>query len=113
MALIAVALDSSPLGLVTQKTGKSPVGDACRAWMENLLVQGVRVYVPEVADYEVRRELVRAGKINSVRELDRLKSALNFLPISSAAMLLAADLWATSRPEAERYPVYYTNTRYI
>ena len=97
MALLAVALDSSPLGLVTQKTGKSPDGDACRLWMEKLLVQGVRVYVLEVADYEVRRELIRAKKPGSIVRLDRLKQLARYLPITTDVMLEAAALWAQAR----------------
>jgi len=97
MALVAVALDSSPLGLVTQKTGKSLNGDACRVWMENLLVQGVRVYVPEVADYEVRRELIRTKNPGSIARLDRLKQFARYLPITTDVMLEAAELWAQSR----------------
>jgi len=97
MALVAVALDSSPLGLVTQKTGKSLNGDACRVWMENLLVQGVRVYVPEVADYEVRRELIRTKNPGSIARLDRLKQFARYLPITTDIMLEAAELWAQSR----------------
>ena len=97
MALTTVVLDSSPLSLVTQKAGKSPDGDACRAWMESLLAQGVRVYVPEVADYEVRRELIRAKKTSSVARLDRLKQLARYLPISTDVMLVAADLWAQAR----------------
>ncbi len=76
MALVAVILDSSPLGLITQKSGKSPDGDACRAWMEN--AHGVRIYVPEVADYEVRRELIRAQKHGSIVRLDRQQSPDDF-----------------------------------
>ena len=97
MALLAVALDSSPLGLVTQKTGKSPEGDACRLWMENLLAHGVKVYVPEVADYEVRRELIRAKKSDSIVRLDRLKQLARYLPITTDVMLEAAALWAQAR----------------
>lgn len=97
MALLAVALDSSPLGLVTQKTGKSSDGDACRVWMENLLIQGVRVYIPEVADYEVRRELVRAKNPGGITRLDRLKQLARYLPITTGVMLEAAELWAQAR----------------
>ena len=97
MALTVVVLDSSPLSLVTQKAGKSPDGDACRTWMESLLAQGVRVYVPEVADYEVRRELIRARKTSSVARLNRLKQLARYLPITTDMMLEAADLWAQAR----------------
>ncbi len=95
--LLAAALDSSPLGLVTQKAGKSAEGDACRLWMENLLTQGIRIYVPEIADYEVRRELLRAGKPTGVLRLDLLKQLARYVPLTAAAMQEAAALWAQVR----------------
>ena len=63
--------------------------------MEQCWAAGHTIYIPEVIDYELRRELLRANKTNSVRKLDGLKAILRFLPITNAAMLLAADLWAS------------------
>jgi len=53
--------------------------------------------LPEIADYEVRRELLRAGKVAGIGRLDELKSRLTYLPISTLVMLLAADFWAEAR----------------
>lgn len=90
-----ILLDSTPLGLlsVPVRGTAAPIAD----WAAACLAAGHEIYVPEVIDYELRQELLRAGKFDSIRGLDRLKSALRFLPITSAAMLLAADLWAMSR----------------
>lgn len=66
-------------------------------WTTACLVAGHKLYIPEVIDYELRRELLRSGKANSIKKLDSLKTTLRFLPINSAAMLLAADLWAKAR----------------
>ena len=90
-----ILLDSSPLGLLSQPVRGTALPIA--QWAAACLAAGHELYVPEVIDYELRRELLRAGKVNSVRELDRLKSTFSFLPITSPAMLLAAGLWATSR----------------
>ena len=92
----AVVLDTTPLGLVTQRRGKSEP-DACRLWMEGLLTAGVKVYVPEIADYELRRELLLYKKIESIGRLDRLKTRLRALPITTEIMLKAAELWAWGR----------------
>jgi predicted nucleic acid-binding protein len=97
MAPIAVILDSSPLGLVTQKAGKSVEVDACRQWLQDLLANGIRVYMPEIADYEVRRELIRAGQTTGVARLNSLKVMTRYLPITTDVMLMAADLWARAR----------------
>lgn len=52
---------------------------------------------PEIVDYEVRRELLRAGKVAGIRKLDLLKAQLIYLPITTEAMLKAAELWAEAR----------------
>jgi predicted nucleic acid-binding protein len=52
------------------------------------------VIIPKIADYEVHRELLRASLSQSIRRLDNLKQALEYIPIQTDAMLLAANLWA-------------------
>ena len=46
--------------------------------------------MPEIADYEVRRELLRANKVSGLTRLDALARLLEYLPISTAAMRQAA-----------------------
>jgi len=92
----AIVLDTTPLGLLTQRTGK-PEGDACRRWLIASLTAGTRVYMPEIADYEVRRELLRANKTAGISRLDTMKRTARYLPITTDAMLLAAALWAQAR----------------
>jgi predicted nucleic acid-binding protein len=94
---LAVVLDSGPLGLVTQRRKKSTEADACRLWLDTLLRNGTRVYVPEIVDYELRRELLRSGKAGGIARLDALKMAARYVPISTPAMLRAAELWAEVR----------------
>ena len=52
-----VLLDSGPLGLACRRPG-SPLPDHCRQWFRGLILRGVGVVIPEIADYEVRRELM-------------------------------------------------------
>ena len=66
-------------------------------WLERLLREGAIIYILEIANYEVRREVIRAGLQESVNRLDRLKSVLNYLPINTDVMLKAAQLWAQAR----------------
>lgn len=91
-----VILDSSPVGLLARRKG-SPEVDACRQWQVNLIAQGVRVILPEIADYEVRRELIRLNAVSSIARLDALASAVEYLPLTTEAMRLAARLWADVR----------------
>lgn len=62
---------------------------------------GVAVRVPEICDYELRRELLRAGKERSVAVLDRYKATLGYLPLTTDAMLRAAAFWAATRREGK------------
>ena len=91
-----IFLDSSPLGLLSNPIRSIEV-IAISDWMTDCLAAGHKLYIPEVIDYELRRELLRAGKVRGVARLDGLKTVLRYLPITSAAMLRAADLWAFSR----------------
>jgi hypothetical protein len=66
-----VLLDSGPLGLACRRRG-SPLPDDCRQWIRGLISRGVGVVVPEISDYEVRRELTRIRAGASLRRLDEL-----------------------------------------
>src|SRR5437660_1698479 len=83
-----ISLDSGPLSLVTQKRG-TVEGDACKKWLAGHLARGACVVVPEIVEYELRRELLRARKAASVRRLDTFIGAETdrFLPLSRRAIL--------------------------
>ncbi len=66
-----VLLDSGPLGHTCQRRG-IVWADQCRLWIDGLMARGVEVVVPEVADYEVRRELTRTNALGSLHRLDDL-----------------------------------------
>jgi hypothetical protein len=91
-----VLLDAGPLGLLCAPPNKANVA-ACAGWLGGLVAAGVRVLVPEIADYEVRRELLRANKPASVARLDALAAATEYLPLTTAAMRRAAEVWASAR----------------
>lgn len=96
----AVLLDAGPLGLVTNPR-RSPQSAACAAWLQSLVTAGVRVVIPEIADYEVRRELLRARKTAGIERLDALAGLLEYLPITTPAMRQAAAFWATARQQGQ------------
>jgi predicted nucleic acid-binding protein len=92
-----IVLDSSPLGMVTNPRAKSADCQACKEWLRSMLAQGIVVVVPEIIDYEVRRELIRANRLASIRQLDQLLDLALYLPITTEAMRRAARLWAVVR----------------
>ncbi len=70
-----VLLDTGPLGLVTNPRA-SAENQQSRQWLAMLLQSGVRVMIAEIADYEVRRELLRGRKARGIAHLDRAKVTL-------------------------------------
>jgi len=86
-------LDSGPLARISHPRANPELV----AWLEGLLKSGVRILLPEIADYEVRRELLRAGKTVGVSRLDQLKQVLEYLPLDTQVMLRAAEMWADVR----------------
>ncbi len=92
-----------PLGLLTNPRGRSKP-DRCRQWVKDLAAAGVRVFVPEIADYEVRRKLIHIRATAGVRRLDQVKATLDYAPLTTDAMLLAADLWAAADGEVPGKP---------
>jgi predicted nucleic acid-binding protein len=95
-----VLLDAGPLGLVTNPR-RSPQSVACAQWLQGLAARGSRVIVPEIADYEVRRELLRANKMAGLARLDALVGLLEYLPLTTAAMRQAAWFWAQARQQGQ------------
>ena len=95
-----VLLDAGPLGMISNPSA-TPANLECYNWMESLIMSGCRVIVPEIADYEVRRELLRAGKTRGLARLDLLKNTLDYLPLTTDVMLKAAELWAWSRNQGK------------
>jgi len=90
-----ILLDAGPLGMVTHPRQNTDIVE----WFKKMLTSGAVILVPEIADYEVRRELIRAKKYKSIKRLDDLKKAIGYLPITTKVMLLAAELWARARNE--------------
>lgn len=87
-----VMLDSSPLGKLANTRPRADIA----TWVQRVQ-RRYELIVPEIADYEVRRELLAARLHRSRDELDRLKRRFTYQPITTAAMLRAADLWADAR----------------
>jgi len=95
-----VVLDAGPLGLVTNPK-LSPLSVACTEWLQMLVSRRARILLPEIADYEVRRELWRASKVKGIERLDALGSLLEYLPLTTAAMRHAALFWAQARQQGQ------------
>jgi len=87
-------LDANMLGFVCHPRSHEDV----REWMDRMLAGGRHSFVvPEISDYEERREYLRAGFHESVLRLDSLARYHDYARISTNVMLRAAQLWAQAR----------------
>lgn len=100
-----VLFDSGPLGLATNPR-ESEEAQACRAWLSDLTIAGHLALVPEIIDYELRRELLLNDSQRALARLDVFKANGAFLRVSEAAYLRTAQFWAAGRrqgvPTADR-----------
>lgn len=95
-----VVLDSGPLSLVTSPKMLPLILD-CKRWLQSLRDRDVKVILPEIIDYELRRELLRANRTKGIARLDRLARTVEYLPLTTAAMRQAAQFWAQARQQGQ------------
>ena len=93
-----ILLDSGPLGLVTNPSGSGQAAK-CEQWFQQMVDSGAAVMVPEIADYEIRRELLRARKTRGIKRLDSFIAKTDYLAITTNAMRQAAKYWAVARQQ--------------
>ena len=94
----AIVLDEHPLSLLTMRVGH-PKREPCKNWFLAMEKAGHVFHVPAIADYELRRELLRTGKEASIARLDAFNEAVRgrYLPLTQAEIREAARLWAIAR----------------
>ena len=96
-----ILLDSGPLGLIVRAPGPSrPQVVRCLAWLQTIRATGAIVIIPEIAHYEVRRELLRIRAVGSLRRLEyalNRGSGFRHLTLSTDAIIKAAEFWAFLR----------------
>jgi len=94
-----ILLDSGPLGLIVRAPSKPQVV-RCNAWLNAIVATGAAIFIPEIAHYEVRRELIRIRAVGSLRRLDYAldpSSGFSHLTLSTDATIKAAEFWALLR----------------
>jgi predicted nucleic acid-binding protein len=95
-----VLLDSGPLGLLCHTRHGHPEVAAIRRWLRDLRRAGRVVCIPEIADYEVRRELMLLGNRTGIENLDEFGRRFRYLRLTTGILRRAAELWAQARQQA-------------
>ena len=93
---MVVFLDTGVLGFLTNPTNSAEPTE-CKQWLDGILASGAEVRVPEVADHELRRELIRNNTDKALARLDDLGQALGYVALSTLMMRRAAEFWADAR----------------
>jgi predicted nucleic acid-binding protein len=97
---VRLMLDSNILGYICHPRKHPEV----RAWFKTLIMQDPpahEVLIPEIADYELRRELLRIRSTTSLKRLDLLANELTYVPLDTATLRDAPLLWAALRQAGE------------
>ncbi len=100
-AWTTLLLDSGVIGRLCHNARS--VSQPARALMHDLLSRPeFRLFLPEIIDYEVRRKLLHLASVGrasrrSLDHLDGLSRLLIYLPLDTATMRRAAELWADAR----------------
>jgi predicted nucleic acid-binding protein len=85
-------LDTGLLGQICHPRKHADV----RSWFRDRIAVHAFL-VSELADYELRRELLRIGATRSILRLDELGRELQYVPVSTVVWRQAAALWAAAR----------------
>jgi hypothetical protein len=68
-----------------------------KTWLADRIDAGDVHLIPDVADYEVRRELLRVRKSTGIYRLDALGATLGVFATTPEVLREAAQMWATAR----------------
>ncbi|MGL5132214.1 MAG: hypothetical protein ACRC78_06775, partial [Planktothrix sp.] len=93
-----ILLDSAPVGLITNPKAM-PLAVQCQQWFLSFSQRGYQVILPEIIDYEIRRELLKANKLSGIRKLEELKSEiiywLNSMNFYTVILKKSTDYWVS------------------
>jgi predicted nucleic acid-binding protein len=91
-----IILDTNVLGLICHRS-RHQENVEVRRWLAKLRDRRIELAIPEIADYELRRSLIRIESAKSIIFLDSLETDATYLPLTTSIMRRAASLWAESR----------------
>jgi predicted nucleic acid-binding protein len=92
-----ILLDAFPLSQVAHPKIKPET----ESWLSSLSKTKTVLKVPEIADYELRRELLRLGNEESLKRLDEFVNDVGLISITRETMKEAAELWAWVRKKGK------------
>jgi predicted nucleic acid-binding protein len=93
---VLVFLDTQLIWLIVHPRGGAKTIELNAVFARRLDL-GDQLTVAEICDFEARREMLRRGASRQLHNLDAFVAVNRFVSIDSAAMRLAAEIWAQLR----------------
>jgi predicted nucleic acid-binding protein len=93
---VLIFLDTQLIWLIVHPRGGAKTLEL-NAVLARRLDLGDQLTVAEICDFEARREILRRNAPRQLRNLDAFIAVNRFVPIDSASMRLAAEIWAQLR----------------
>jgi len=101
-----IVLDTGVAGLLTNPR-PAALAKTCRQWFNLLQAAGDVMVLPEIVDYELRREFLLNDALESIDQLEELARGSEYIRLNTEAMRQAAFHWANIRkrgqPPADRH----------
>lgn len=98
-----LVIDTGILGKICHPRADAGIAE----WFAKQLESGdeIEFIIPEIADYELRREMllqIPKGRMSraSLNKLDRLGALLDYAPLTTSMVRMAAQMWADARAAA-------------
>lgn len=88
-----VLLDSGPLGEIISPKPKGYIKD----WLSFIKQNKISLRVPEIIDYEIRRNLILSNLGKSERRLNQYRNRKEFIHLNSEILICACEIWAELR----------------
>src|SRR5579871_3652758 len=103
-----IILDTFPTSSVAKRPGRKPsLSDQCRQWVDACEEKGHTILVPAICYYEALRELEqRRATGQSERLKDYCLLPTRFIPLTTAHLETAAQLWGRVRREGRPTAAY-------
>ncbi len=90
-----LVLDTGPLGKIAHPRRRPDIA----AWFDAVTGSSRPIYLPEIANYEVRRNFLLEDLTRALARLEELKRTLPYLPLTTEIMEDDARLWAQARKQ--------------
>jgi len=93
-------IDTGILGKMTHPNANEKHRDLIFKLIK-FLENGHEIVIPEISDYELRREFLLQKRTKSIKKLDEWEETVTYLPLHTRMIKRASQLWADIREKGK------------